>query len=157
VPLGAEDVQPAHGYHVIVFGPALFRELIIKRLPLIERHLKNLAFLLDEHHPRFARLHRPVLLFRTLMPRRAPRSPANTVLQVCFSGNIRGSSPQGCRRVKCPSHGRPCSLRQSLHLCDPPARLLLPRARAAWRSIPGEGCPTSSATPRFVPTSRLRC
>ena len=50
VAFGAQNVQAAHGYHFVVFGLALRGELIVDRLPLIERHLKDFAFQLKQHH-----------------------------------------------------------------------------------------------------------
>ncbi len=52
VALGAEDVQSAQGDHFVALGPALIGELVVDGLPLLERHLEDFAFDLEEHHGR---------------------------------------------------------------------------------------------------------
>ena len=52
VAFGAENVQAAERDDFIVFGFALLREIIVDRLPLVGRHLKNLAFVLEQNHRR---------------------------------------------------------------------------------------------------------
>src|SRR5215469_15197801 len=47
---GAQDMQPAHSHDFVVLGAALFGELVVNRLPLFERNLKNLALLLEKNH-----------------------------------------------------------------------------------------------------------
>src|SRR6267143_286709 len=46
----AKDVQSAQRDDFVVFGFALPSELLVDRLPLVGGHLKNLAFVLEEHH-----------------------------------------------------------------------------------------------------------
>ena len=52
VAFGAENVQAAQGDDFVALGAALLGELIVDRLPLIERNLEDLAFDLEEHHVR---------------------------------------------------------------------------------------------------------
>jgi hypothetical protein len=48
--LGAEDVQAPEGDHFIVLRAALLHELVVDGFPLFRGNLKNLAFLLEQHH-----------------------------------------------------------------------------------------------------------
>jgi hypothetical protein len=50
VPFRSQNVQAAHRDHFVVLRFTLLRKLIEYRLPLIERHLINLSFLLEQHH-----------------------------------------------------------------------------------------------------------
>ena len=70
--LGAENVQSAHRHHFVVFSAALLRELVVDRLPLIQRHLINLAFLLEQNHWRL--LPAPFPSPQRLAPLPAPRA-----------------------------------------------------------------------------------
>ena len=148
VALGAQNVQSAHGHHFVMFRFALRGELIVERLPLIERHLEDFAFLLEQHHRRafprrsprrLPRRHPPAREFPFRAPRRSPDPPADTASPVFPSGNSRASSLRDCRRAKYRFRGPPCSSRPSRRPCARPAQSLSLRARAASRSAPGAG------------------
>ncbi len=50
VTLGAKNVHAAERDDFVAFGFALRSELLVYRFPLIGRHLKDFAFVLEEHH-----------------------------------------------------------------------------------------------------------
>ena len=50
MPFGAEDVQAAQRHHFVMFGAALLGKLIVERLPLVRRNLKDFALMLEENH-----------------------------------------------------------------------------------------------------------
>ena len=104
---GAENVQAANGDDFLALAAALLGELIVDRLPLIERNLEDFAFDLEEHHglrwpsARLRRMPGPPLgkctalrpreSFDCPRPRRSRRKPRRRAWPACFSGNNRGS------------------------------------------------------------------
>ena len=46
----AQDVQASQRDDFVVFRFALFGKLVVHRLPLIGRHLKDFPLVLEEHH-----------------------------------------------------------------------------------------------------------
>ncbi len=128
VAFGAENMQPAHGDDFVMLGLALLGKLVVDGLPLIERHLEDLAFLLEENHGGSGRavefrdggLARGAGLggcapgiglgwgFAFPAARRSPLLRGHRAWPACSSGSTRASSPRGCRRAECRFRGRPC-------------------------------------------------
>ncbi len=149
VALGAQDVQAAQRDHFVVLGAALRGKLVVDGLPLVRGNLKNLSFLLEQHH---VGGRGRVCGIGADHGRRGDVGNREFFVQAILARHGLGISAQQNVRAAAGHVGGNRDRALAPGLRDRPWL----RARAAWRSAPGAGCPPSSAGSPDAPTFRWK-